>query len=223
MTDSSPPVIIPLFPLTGVLLLPGMLLPLHIFEPRYRAMVSGALQEGGHIGMVQPLLPRQDNRPPPGAELETPRLYPVGCAGRLEKHQETSDGRFLIQLHGVSRFRIVEELPLHEGYRRARADYSEFSADLSELEGRLDTTVLLEAFAAFTRERGVQVDWEELRRMPGPVLLNSLAMSLPYAPPEKQALLEAPGLAARAEALLALLKLGSTADPLADPAPPRTN
>ncbi len=122
MTDSSPPEIIPLFPLTGVLLLPGMLLPLHIFEPRYRAMVSGAMQEGGHIGMVQPLLPRQDNHPPPGAELETPNLYPVGCAGRLEQHQESPDGRILIQLRGIIRFRIVEELPLHEGHRRARAD-----------------------------------------------------------------------------------------------------
>ena len=219
----APPETLPVFPLTGVLLLPGMVLPLHIFEPRYRAMVADALAGGGHIGMVQPFVPRQDNRPAPGAEPDTPELYRVGCAGRLEQHHETPDGRYLIHLRGVTRFRIAEELPLQEGYRRVRAEYAEFAADDGECEGEFDPAALLEAFAGFARERGLQVDWEELRRMPGAVLLNSLAMSLPFAPPEKQALLEAHGPSGREQVLLSLLKLGSTVDPHADPAPQKAN
>lgn len=225
---AAPPEILPLFPLSGVLLLPGMLLPLHIFEPRYRNMVRDALAEGRHIGMIQPLVPRQDNRPPPGAVQDAPELYAVGCAGLIEFDQLAPDGRYLIHLRGICRFRSAGELALneryrHEGYRRVRADYSEFAADGEELEGNHDASRLLEALEAHSAGRNLQLDWEEARQMPGPALVNSLAMSLPYAPPEKQALLEAPDIAARESMLIDLLKLGSMVDPLADPEPIKSN
>lgn len=223
MSESALPRILPVFPLTGVLLLPGMLLPLHIFEPRYLNMVRDALAEGRYIGMIQPVVPRQDNRPPSGAEREHPELYAVGCAGSLEAHQETPDGRYLIHLRGQSRFRVTEELPLHEGYRRVRADYAEFAGDSGEPESAHDPARLLEAFAAYAKAREMRVDAEELRRLPGPELVNSLAMSLPYAPAEKQALLEAKTLAERETTLIDLLTIGSPVDPLDNPVPPRPN
>lgn len=200
-----------------------MLLPLHIFEPRYRNMVRDALAGGRHLGMIQPVLPRQDNRPPPGDNQETPELYAVGCAGLLEHHETSPDGRFLIHLRGAIRFRIVEELPLHEGYRRVKADYGEFAADREEPELRHDPALLLEALEAYVQARNIRMDWEEARGLAGPTLINNLSMSLPYSPPEKQALLEAPSLAEREHRLIDLLKLGSAVDPLADPEPPRFN
>lgn len=222
--DAPPPGTLPVFPLTGVLLLPGMLLPLHIFEPRYRNMVADALMEGGHIGMIQPVVPRQDNRPPPGAEREHPELYAVGCAGLLEHHEQTPDGRYLIHLRGVSRFRVKEELPLRNSYRRVSADYAPFAADLEEPSRELEPAPLVAAFRAFSERNGMTVNWEEVDKLPGIVLLNSLSMSLPYAPQEKQALLEAASPEARAETLIALLEgMGTTVDPLEPPEPSGAN
>jgi Lon protease-like protein len=224
MAVSPPPRTLPVFPLTGVLLLPGMLLPLHIFEPRYRHMVADALEQGGHIGMIQPFVPRQDNRPPPGAELEQPELYTVGCAGRLEHHEQAPDGRYLIHLRGAIRFRVVEELPLRRGYRCVTAEYDSFREDAQETARELDAAPLLEAFEAFSTEKAMAVDWQDVHKLPGMVLLNSLAMSLPFSPAEKQALLEAPNPGERARTLIALLGgLGSTVDPLAMPEPPEVN
>src|SRR5437016_6071530 len=124
---------LPIFPLTGVLLLPGTVLPLHIFEPRYRNMVEDVLDADKIFGMIQPFAPQQDNRPLPGADKETPDLYKVGCAGYIEQCEKLPDGRFFIQLKGINRFRFEEELPLQRGYRRVRAIYREFpDATLAE-------------------------------------------------------------------------------------------
>jgi uncharacterized protein len=109
------PEILPVFPLTGVLLLPGTTLPLHIFEPRYRNMVEDVLEGDKIFGMIQPVVPRQDNRPLPGAETETPELYKIGCAGYIESWEKFSDGRFFVQLKGLNRFRYEEELPHNRG------------------------------------------------------------------------------------------------------------
>ncbi len=217
------PRVLPVFPLTGVLLLPGGQLPLHIFEPRYRNMVADALQAGGHIGIIQPLTPRQDNRPPPGAEGETPPLYEVGCAARLEGHEQAPDGRYLIRLRGLQRFRIARELPQHGGYRRVEAEYGEFAGDSAEVVAELDNAPLLAALAVYSAEKGIAVDWEQLRPLAGAVLLTTLAMAMPYAPPEKQALLEAPTLAERERTLISLLKIGTTVDPEASHLTPGAN
>lgn len=204
------PEIIPVFPLTGVLLLPGAVLPLHIFEERYRNMVADALEGGLPIGMIQPLQPRQDNRPPPDATPENPALYAVGCAGRIDQWQQTPDGRYALVLRGASRFRIVEELPLHRGYRRVRADYGDFAGDATEQGDLLEPERMLAALRAFAERQGAQVDTAALAATPPLDLLNGLAMQLPITPVEKQSLLEAPTAVQRQELLLALLGMGVT-------------
>src|SRR5579864_917519 len=115
------PDIIPIFPLTGVLLLPRGRLPLNIFEPRYLAMTRDALGGERLIGMIQPSDPQEGGM--------NPAVYPLGCAGRITSFSETDDGRYLITLTGVSRFRVARELPLLDGYRRVVADWTPFADD----------------------------------------------------------------------------------------------
>ncbi|MBI3993297.1 MAG: LON peptidase substrate-binding domain-containing protein [Candidatus Lambdaproteobacteria bacterium] len=203
--EGALPEVFPVFPLTGALLLPGSTIPFHIFEQRYRNMMEDALAERLPIGLVQPFVPQQDNRPLPGAELQQPELYRVGCAGRLERCEKTEDGRYLIVLLGISRFRILEELPLQRGYRRVRAAFGEFAADRRMPLVPPNAERLLEALAAFGRHHRIQFDVASLRSAQPLPLLNGLSMSLPFTPVEKQALLEAPDVAEREKLLLALL------------------
>lgn len=220
---STPPEILPIFPLTGVLLLPGMWLPLHIFEPRYRAMVEDAQAGAWHIGMVQPVVPRDDNRPPPDAPPESPEVYAVGCAGRIEQCERLEDGRFYIQLKGVCRFHIVEELPLLRGYRRVRADYTPYAGD-GAAAPPMDTRHLIETLLRFGQANNLPFDPIRLRSLPGEALINGLCMSLPFGPAEKQALLEAASLQDRLARLLTLLGMGANpAAQGADPVPPILN
>ena len=202
------PAVIPVFPLTGSLLLPGTLLPLNIFEPRYRNMVADAAAGGHHIGMIQPFVPRPDNWPALDLPPENPELYTIGCAGRIERCEPQPDGRYEIVLRGVRRFRVREELPLLRGYRRVVADYGEFAADLDEPESFLDPSRLLAAVRSFGQANGLEFDLDLLASLPGVSLLNGLAVALPFRPEEKQALLESPGPAEREELLLALMGMG---------------
>ena len=199
------PDMLPVFPLSGALLLPGSTIPFHIFEQRYRNMMEDALAERLPIGLLQPFVPQQDNRPLPGAELQLPDLYQVGCAGHLQRCEKTEDGRYLIVLLGVSRFRILEELPLQRGYRRVRADFREFAADRRTPPVQPDAERLLEALAVFGRHHRIQFDVASLRSAAPLPLLNGLSMSLPFTAAEKQALLEAPDVAEREKLLLTLL------------------
>jgi Lon protease-like protein len=216
MPDPAPappplPAVLPVFPLTGSLLLPGNWLPLNIFEPRYRNMVEDAMdkQSGERwIGMIQPLLPQQDNWPALEPPPENPRLYGVGCAGRIERCDPQDDGRFHVLLKGFSRFRVREELARERGYRRVSADFAEFAADLAEAEARLDAAPLLHAVQAFGKAQGLSFDIDMLRSLPAVSLLNGLAVALPFRPAEKQALLEAAGPGERLEMLLALMGMG---------------
>ncbi len=203
---------LPIFPLTGTLLLPANWLPLNIFERRYLAMVEDAMAEGKTIGMIQPLTARQDNAPPYEVLLEEiedhPSLYRVGCAGRIEKCEQQPDGRFLILLRGVSRFRVATELPLHRGYRRVVPDYRGFARDEAEGSVQLDPRRLLAAVRAFAGRQGLEFDDEVLNALPGISLLNGLSVALPFRSDEKQALLEAETPAEREEMLLTLLGMG---------------
>lgn len=200
---------LPLFPLTGSLLLPGNWLPLNVFEPRYVKMVEDVLEGAGCIGMIQPLVPRRDNRPDPERpQPERPDLYQVGCAGRVARCEEQADGRYLVLLKGVSRFRVVEELPLERPYRRVRVDYDEFASDLMEPEALLDPDPILTALRDFARQRELEFDLERLETLPGVTLLNGLAVALPFSPGEKQALLEAPDPGERRDLLLSLMGMG---------------
>lgn len=202
------PRIIPVFPLTGSLLLPGNLFPLNIFEPRYRAMVADVMEGERHIGMIQPVVPRQDNWVEAAQAPDNPDLYPIGCAGRIERCEPQPDGRYLIVLRGVGRFRIVRELPLHRGYRQVEVDYSEFPADAAELAHLLDPSRMLHALRGFSEIHGLEFDFDLLGSLPGVSLVNGLAAALPFPPAEKQALLEVPGPMEREELLLTLMGMG---------------
>jgi len=210
MTEKPAPRVIPIFPLTGVVLLPLNWLPLHVFEPRYRALVEDAMAGDRVIGMVQPVMPRHDNAPDPDAPPEDdPVLYPVGCAGRIERCERQPDGRYLILLRGVRRFRVREELPGRNGYRRVEADYDEFAGDLDEAEAEIDATPALAAAQAFGRVRGFDIDLDKLAGLPGYSLVNGLAVAMPLAPAEKQALLEAPDPQQRLGLLTELLQMAA--------------
>lgn len=190
---------IPVFPLTGVLLLPRGKLPLNIFEPRYLAMVQDALASDRMIGMIQPQATEAPERPP--------RLYGMGCAGRITSFAETDDGRFLITLTGVCRFRAGEELPTTRGYRRVVPDWSPFRADMAEEAGGVDRDRLVSTLRQYFRQQGITVNWDAVTGAEDERLITSLAMICPFDPPEKQALLEAPCLKDRAALLQTLIEM----------------
>jgi hypothetical protein len=197
------PAEIAIFPLPGALLLPQGRLPLNIFEPRYLAMTEDALANGRMFGMVQPV-------PDAGRGKSGPPTYRIGCLGRLSSFSETDDGRLLITLTGVCRFRIAEELEMHRGYRRVRADYAGFEADLDLDAGAasFDRAALLGALRPFFRARSIEANWDAIERTEDAALVLTLAMVCPFAVPEKQALLEAATPEDRAGMLVALLQMG---------------
>lgn len=192
---------LPIFPLAGVLLLPRGQLPLNIFESRYLAMTRDALAGDRLIGMVQPSDPHQ-----PAAG--NPAVYPTGCAGRITSFSETEDGRFLITLTGLCRFRIREELPLSSGYRRVVPRWDEYARDLrSEREPGFDRERLIRGLRAYFDRHQIKAEWDSINSVPGERLITSIAMVCPFEPSEKQALLEAPDLAARAQLLTAIVEM----------------
>jgi Lon protease-like protein len=190
---------LPVFPLAGVLLLPRGRLPLNIFEKRYLAMFDDAIGGDRLIGMIQPSDAGADNVGPP--------LYSVGCAGRITSFSETGDGRYLVALDGVARFRVVEELGLRRGYRRVMADWSAYAADLGDDAGAVDRHRLTELLQAYFRQQQLSANWEAIGQAPDETLVTSLAMICPFEPPEKQALLEADCLSDRAKLMMSLLEI----------------
>jgi Lon protease-like protein len=210
MSETPAPDVIPVFPLTGTLLLPGTLLPLNVFEPRYRNLVADAIEgEGGRfIGMIQPFVPQQDNWVELAEGSPNAELYPIGCVGRIERSEQQPDGRYLIVLRGICRFRVVRELPLRRGYRQVVADYSDFPGDELEPASLLDPSRMLRALRSFAETHSLEFDFDLLGSLPGVILLNGLAAALPFRPAEKQALLEAPGPMEREELLLTLMGMG---------------
>ena len=191
---------LPIFPLPGVLLLPRGRLPLNIFEPRYLAMVSDAMGSTRLIGMLQP----KD----PSAREPNPGVYKIGCAGRIVSFEETDDGRFLITLLGCSRFDIHDELPLSHGYRAVEPDWTPYRYDLEQpVTCEIDRDRLLSGLHGFFELHGIEVDWDNVREAENEQLINMVAMVCPFEPPEKQALLEAEDLSARADTLIALIEM----------------
>jgi len=195
--------VIPVFPLPGALLLPRGQMPLNIFEPRYLAMIDDALRDGHRlIGMIQPDIAH------PG-EPEKPKLFHIGCAGRITQLAETGDGRYLIQLTGVARFRIERELKVQTQYRQCEVSYAPFADDFVARKGEdeVDRDHLLAALAAFLKRNQLQADWKDIESAPNEALVNALAMMSPFGVAEKQALLEAPDLKTRAEVLIAVTEI----------------
>jgi uncharacterized protein len=196
------PSALPLFPLSGALLLPRGQMPLNIFEPRYMAMIDAAIATHRVIGMVQPN-PDQDE------DTTRPALSPVGCAGRITGLQETGDGRYLVSLTGVARFRIVDELTTLTPFRQARVDFQPFADDLVPRKGEddVDRRALLDAFKRFLEANNMDADWKSVNEAPNEALVNALSMMAPYGPREKQALLEARTLKERGDILVAITEM----------------
>ncbi|KQU92137.1 ATP-dependent protease [Mesorhizobium sp. Root695] len=195
------PSTIPIFPLEGALLLPGGRMPLNIFEPRYLQMVDEAISGSRLIGVIQPSLDgalRDDGEP---------ELCSVGCAGRIIAFSETGDGRYLISLQGVCRFRIAHELTVKTPFRQGKL--APFLADLDEDQAanEIDRPSLLKAFRAYLQANDLEADWESVSRAENAMLVNALSMMAPYGPAEKQALLEAADLKTRAETLIAITEM----------------
>jgi len=198
------PVVIPIFPLEGALLLPGVQMPLNIFEPRYVAMIDAALRADRVIGMVQPRFDGDGN-----LGDDTPSLCEVGCLGRLTAFQESGDGRYLVTLSGITRFRIEEEMSTTTPFRMCRVSVDDYAADLGVPRGEeeVDRDAVIKAFRDYLSANDLQADWKSVREASNETLVNTLSMMSPYGPAEKQALLEAPNLKARAETLVAITEI----------------
>jgi Lon protease-like protein len=187
-----------IFPLSGALLLPGGQLPLNIFEPRYLAMFDAAISGNRLIGMIQPAL---------SEPTESGHLAQVGCLGRITSFAETGDGRYIVSLTGICRFRLIDEVAGHHPFRSFRI--APFVADLKseDEEGSVDRAGLLGAFKAYLEANKLEADWESVERAGNMTLVNSLSMMAPFEPAEKQALLEAPDLKTRADTFIAITEI----------------
>ena len=197
---------IPVFPLPGALLLPRCELPLNIFEPRYIAMIDAALAGERMIGMIQPA---RDS-----VVGASPDLQAIGCAGRLTRFAETNDGRYIVSLEGVCRFTIERETTKATPYRKFAVSFAAFADDLVESHGEeaVDRDAVLRALRAFAEKHALQIDWTAITNASGETLVNALSMMSPFGPREKQALLEARDLRARAEMLVAITDMDLAGD-----------
>jgi Lon protease-like protein len=211
------PVVVPVFPLPAALLLPRGQMPLNIFEPRYLAMIDGAMRGDRVIGMIQP---RFDRGPVDlGAR---PPLCRVGCLGRITQYAETGDGRILVTLSGIARFVVDEELATTTAYRQVQTSTDAFADDFKPNLGEqeVDRKTLMRVFRAYLEANNLEADWSSFDQAPTEALVNTLSMMAPYGPAEKQALLEAPDLKTRADMLVALTEMvlaggeGQTRGPL---------
>ena len=200
--------IIPLFPLHGTILLPGSLLPLHIFETRYRQMVEHVLENDEMmIGIIQP------------ETLDSKKLCDVGCAGTIEHSQKLPKGNYLIQLHGKSRFQIVEELETETLYRKARVEYSSFTHDVKEARLPKNIELLYKIFREYSERNKLKFEWKKIEEIPTNYLVNLLSMNLDFSGIEKQTLLESPDLDSRLEDLISLMGMSVLSEDLADSLP----
>jgi hypothetical protein len=196
----SLPRILPIFPLSGALLLPQGKLPLNIFEPRYLALVEDALAWGRIFGMIQPSALSSGPKDPP--------TFDTGCAGRISSFNETDDGRLMITLTGVCRFRVGEEVEGIRGYRRVAANWAPYADDLDESPAiEVNRGRLLTVLKPFLKLHNMDLNWKALEAASDLALTVSLAMACPFEPREKQALLEAADPTDRAETLIALMEM----------------
>ena len=195
---------LPIFPLPGAVLLPRQFLPLNIFEPRYLSMVLDALRADRNIGMIQPRPADKDSEPV--------AVYGVGCAGRITAFQESDDGRLLIQLTGVCRFRAAQEIEMQSGYRRIRPSWRPYRADFDEPpQPPVGFTQLEPALRAYFQAKQLQASWDALKKLSAASLVDFLAANLPFDAAEKQALVEAPSVLERAQALQTALEMAARA------------
>ncbi len=191
---------IPVFPLSGALLLPRTDLPLNIFEPRYLAMFDDAMRSHRIIGMIQPAADDPS---------DVPKLAAVGCAGRITSYSETPDGRLLITLSGLARFKRLKEVKAGLPYRMVKADYRPFAIDFAAAANtaNVNRSAVLRAFRDYLEANDMTTDWNEVEQVNTETLVNTLSLMAPYPASDKQALLEARDLKSRADMLVALTEL----------------
>ena len=201
---SQLPETLPVFPLAGALLLPRGHLPLNIFEPRYLAMVDFAVSTSRLIGMIQPLEPEETSL--------RPQLQEIGCAGRITSYRETEDGRYLITLTGICRFRGLAEIDADAAFRQMRVSFAEYGDDLEPADDAgFPRERLMQALKSYLARRDLKADWQSVNNAPAETLVNALAMLCPFEPAEKQALLEAKRWSERVAVLVALLEMAGAA------------
>lgn len=203
---SDVPERIAVFPLSAALLLPDGRMPLNIFEPRYLKMIDDVMSGNRVIGMIQPKLDgtmRKDGEP---------ELCDVGCCGRITSFAESGDGRYLVSLQGICRFRVTGELAVKTPYRQCTIKPFGADLDVSAGEEDVDREALLKAFRDYLEANGMEADWDSVSRAENGTLVNALSMMSPYGPAEKQALLEAPDLKTRAETLVAITEMALARD-----------
>ena len=198
---SALPEELPVFPHTGTILLPHARLPLNITEPRDRTMIEDALGKGRLIGMIQPSTEEESENPP---------LYSVGCAGRITSFNEIDDGCLLIVLTGMCRFKVLSEMPRTRLYRMVKPEWTPYLADLGETDPALvDRARLIDLMRIYFKKNSISVDWSVVKNAPDDILLPTIVMICPFAPNEKQALLEAESFGARAKMLMTLLEIAA--------------
>lgn len=202
-TAADIPAQVPIFPLSGALLLPGTQLPLNIFEPRYLTMFDDVLNTNRVVGMIQPALDDHGKRQAPVVDL-----CPVGCLGRITSFAETGDGRCVVTLSGICRFRVLEEVePGKVPYRTCVIAPFLNDLEMTDDGALVDRKALLDSFKAFLDTNNLEADWSNIERASTVTLVNSLSMMSPYGPAEKQALLEANDIKTRAETLVAITEI----------------
>lgn len=206
---SALPEEVPILPISGSILLPQARLPLNIVDLRHLAMVEDALGKGRLIGLVQPCVPNDE-----GSSKKTSALYSVGCVGRITSFNEVDDGRLLIVLTGVCRFRVQSEVVGAKPYRIIRPEWTPYLTDLGENDpAPVDREHLIELMRLYFKKNAISVDWSVVKNTPDEILLPTIVMICPFPPNEKQALLEAKSFAARAEMLVALLEMAAMPQP----------
>jgi len=201
------PATLPLFPLSGVLLLPRAQIPLNLFEQRYLDMFDASLRENRLIGMIQPDgVEAAAGLSDPSAK---PALYKVGCAGRITSFNELSGNRVFITLTGVARFRIIEELDTTTKFRQCTVDFKEFEGDLvpGEGKGKISRERLMSVLKQYLETHDMHADWDAINNADDESIVNSLSVISPFGAPEKQALLEAKSLEDRNQMLIALTEI----------------
>ncbi|MEG3163761.1 LON peptidase substrate-binding domain-containing protein [Sphingomonas sp. PB2P19] len=184
-----------IFPLPGALLFPGMQLPLHVFEPRYRAMISDAMARDRRIGMIQPRS---------GPNADGSQLYDIGCVGKIAEVEALEDGRYNLVLEGVALYRIVRELDVTTAFRQVEAELLPAIENDSLSLGRRSSLEL--ESRRFADMQGYAVDWDAVGRLDDESLVNGIAQIAPFDAAAKQALLEAPNIETRAELIIQLMQ-----------------
>ena len=212
ISDQDIPTTFPIFPLSGAVLFPQTRLPFYIFEPRYLSMIDAALAGARYVGMVQPRQSTQET------VIDGSEIYEVGCLGRLTAFAETDDGRYMVTLMGITRFRIVSEFELKEGYRSVQANFKEFQPEISPADTEFDRLGFMETLKTYLLTLGSEENQETFEHADDQALVSTIALAAPFTPEEKQAILECPKLGNQARLMRSIMEMAAYSG---DPENPR--